>query len=107
MRDRIIRIRTTHEEATTMRDLAVARGLTLSDLVRRAALGTRMPARRFDRTHAALIARLLGELGRIGGNLNQLVRRANGGKLVGQDAELASTLAELDALRALVRDIVA
>lgn len=90
-----------------MKDLAVARGLTLSDLVRRAALSVRMPARRFDRTHAALLTRTLGELGRIGGNLNQLVRCANSGKLVGHDAELASTLAELDVLRAHVRDIVA
>lgn len=107
MRDQIIRIRASHQEATAMKDLAVARGLTLSDLVRRAALSVRMPARRFDQTHAVLLTRTLGELGRIGGNLNQLVRRANSGKLVGHDAELFRTLAELDALRTHVRDIIA
>ncbi|MBY4591954.1 plasmid mobilization relaxosome protein MobC, partial [Rhizobium redzepovicii] len=49
----------------------------------------------------------LGELGRIGGNLNQLVRRANGGRLAGHDAELSETLLGIDALRDRIRDLLA
>ena len=107
MRDRIIRLRVTEAEATTMKDLAKARGLSLSDMVRRAALGVRMPPRRLDHTNAVLLARIVGELGRIGGNLNQLVRRANGGRLAGHDAELSETLSGIDALRRRIRDMLA
>lgn len=90
-----------------MKDLAKARGLSMSDVIRRAALGIRMPKRAFDQTHAAVLARTLGELGRIGGNINQLTRRANGGKLVGHDAELSETLAGVDALREHIRTMLA
>ena len=106
MRDRIIRLRVTEVEASTMKDLAAARGLSLSDMVRRAALGVRMPTRSFDQTHANVLARTLGELGRIGGNLNQMVRRANGGRLAGHDAELSETLSGIDALRQRLRDLL-
>jgi hypothetical protein len=77
MRDRVIRLRASAQEAARMRDLARSRGMSLSDMVRRAALDVRMPARTFDQTHASLLARILGELGRVGGNINQLTRRAN------------------------------
>lgn len=106
MRDQIIRIRASHTEADTMKHLAIARGLSLSELVRRAALNVRMPAWSFDATHVALLAQTLGELGRIGGNVNQLARRANAGKLSGHDAELANALIELDALRGHLRAIL-
>lgn len=106
MRDQIIRIRASRDEATTMKDRAVAQGLSLSDLLRRAALNIPIPARSFDATHVALLAQTLGELGRIGGNINQLARRANAGKLFGHDAEIASALAELDTLRARLREII-
>lgn len=106
MRDQTIRIRTSRDEATAMKDRAFARGLSLSDLLRRAALNIPMPARSFDATHVALLAQTLGELGRIGGNINQLARRANAGKLPGHSAEIASALAELDTLRARLREII-
>ncbi len=89
-----------------MKDLAVARGLTLSDLVRRAALGVRMPARGLDQTNIVLLTQTLGELGRIGGNLNQIARRVNAGRLAGHDAELAQTLTGVDGLRDRIREIV-
>lgn len=106
MRDQIIRIRASRAEATAMKDLAVARGLSLSELIRRVALNVRMPTRSFDATHIALLAQALGELGRIGGNVNQLARRANAGKLSGHDAELPKALVELDALRGRLREII-
>ncbi len=107
MRNRIVRIRVSDAELAALKSLAAARGLSLSDLLRRAALGIRMPVRRFDQADAVVLVRTLGELGRIGGNLNQLVRRANAGKLAGHDADLAATLAGIDALRTRVREIVA
>lgn len=106
MRNLTIRLRVTDDEAVSMKDLAAARGLSLSDLVRRATLGVRMPARAFDATHSAVLARALGELGRIGGNLNQLTRRANGGMLSGHDAELSETLSGVDALRKRLRELL-
>lgn len=106
MRNRIIRLRVTETEAAGIKDLAAARGLSLSEMVRRAALGVRMPAQRFDRTHAKLLARTLGELGRIGGNVNQLTRRANAGRLTGHDPELSTTLTEIEALRYRIRDML-
>jgi hypothetical protein len=107
VRDRVIRIRASEAELSTMKSLAVSRGLSLSDLLRRMTLGLRMPVRRFNHADAAVLIRMLGELGRIGGNLNQLTRRANAGKFVGHDAELSATLAEIDALRCLIREIIA
>jgi len=107
MRNRIIRIRASDAELSALKSLAAARGLSLSDLLRRATLGIRMPVRRFDQADAAILVRTLGELGRIGGNLNQLTRRANAGKLAGHDADLAATLAGIDVLRGRIREIVA
>ena len=107
MRDRIIRVRTTVDELARIQDLAKARGTSLSDLIRRAALGVRMPSRKLHQTDAVLLARIMGELGRIGGNLNQLVRRANFGKLIGHNAELTATLDGIDALRERIRNLLA
>lgn len=107
MRNRIVRIRVSDAELSALKSLAAARGLSLSDLLRRAGLGTRMPARHFDQADAVILVRTLGELGRIGGNLNQLVRRANAGKLAGHDVDLAATLAGIDAVRSRIREIVA
>lgn len=107
MRGKIVRIRVSDAELSALKSLAVARGISLSDLLRRAGLGIRMPARRFDQADATILVRTLGELGRIGGNLNQLVRRANVGKLAGHDADLTATLAGIDSVRSRIREIVA
>ena len=107
MRNRIVRIRVSDGELAALKSLAIARGLSVSELLRRAAQCIRMPARRFDQGDAAILVKMLGELGRIGGNLNQLTRRANGGKLAGHDANLATTLDGIDALRTRVREIIA
>jgi len=106
MRDQIIRFRASKAEVGAMKDLAVARGLSLSDLLRGSALGVRLPTRTFDHTDVRCLTQLLGHLGRIGGNINQLVRRANSGKLSGHDAELAETLVGINKLRDRVREII-
>lgn len=106
MRNRIVRIRASNAELAALKAVAAARGLSLSDLLRRVALGVRMPARRFDQADVTVLAQMLGELGRVGGNLNQLVRRANAGKLTGYEVELATVLANIDALRLRIREII-
>lgn len=106
MRDHIVRCRVSSAEISAMRNLAIGRGLSLSDLTRRAVLGVRMPPRALDRTDVLLLTQALGHLARIGGNLNQLSRRANAGKLTGHDAELARTLAEVNLLRDRLRAVI-
>lgn len=106
MRSRIIRVRASDAELSGMKDIASARGLSISELVRRAALGIRMPVRKFDASHAVLLARTLGELGRIGGNLNQLVRLANSGRIAGRDDELSRILTDVDAVRSRLRELL-
>ena len=65
-----------------------------------------LTARLIFHRSSLLLTQTLGELGRVGGNINQLTRRANAGKLSGHDAELAASLAELDALRGRLREII-
>ncbi|NKK43479.1 plasmid mobilization protein [Rhizobium leguminosarum] len=106
MRDRIIRIRASAEELSKIEELARGRCLSISEMMRRAAFGVRMPTHTLDANHIILLARTLAELGRIGGNLNQMVRRANSGKLAGHDTELASTLSGIDTLRDRLREFM-
>lgn len=106
MRARIVRVRTTDTEFSRMKDIATARGLSISELIRRAALGTRMPARTFDANHASVLARTLSEIGRVGGNLNQLVRLANSGRIAGRDEELSRLLSDVDAVRFRLRELL-
>lgn len=107
MRDRIIRIRATVGEVARIRELANGRGLPISQLMRCAALGVSLPARMLDHSQIGLLTRTLGELGSIGGNLNQLVRKTNSGRLSGHDADLAALLSEIDALRSRLRELIA
>lgn len=89
-----------------MKCIATARGLSISELIRHAALGTCMPARTFDASHAALFAQTLGAMGRVGGNLNQLVRLANSGRIKGHHDELSRILADIDVLRSRLRELL-
>lgn len=106
MRNRIVRVRTNDTEYSRMKDIAAARGLSISELVRRAALGVRMPARTFDANHTVVLAWILGEIGRVGGNLNQLVRLANAGRIAGHHEELSRILADVDAVRFRLRELL-
>ncbi len=106
MRSQVIRVRASQTEFNTIKDTALARGLTISELVRRSAMAVRLPIRSMNHLDAELLVRALGEIGHVGGNLNQMVRRAHAGKLAGHDAELSQTLAQIDALRMRIRDIV-
>lgn len=105
LRTVVFRVRFTEEEFERLKASADNAGLDLSAMARGQILGTPPPtrARRRSVDHQAL-GRVLAELGRIGGNLNQMAKVAN---LVGDLTSLHNAqamTAELVAIRELVRE---
>jgi hypothetical protein len=101
----VFRVRLTEEEFGRLKASADDAGVDLSAMARAQILGAPPPtrARRRSVDHQAL-GRVLAELGRIGGNLNQLAKVAN---LVGDLTSLRNgqaMTAELAAIRDLVRE---
>lgn len=78
------------QEATAIRSMADRSGLSVAALIRKGLLNTPPPraARRPTVNHKA-VAQLLGQLGKIGSNLNQLAKHANAGKIQPNSIELA------------------
>ena len=98
-RNTSIMVRVTPEERDVIDDLALRRGLTLGAFLRAAALGdagprslTRIPA------DAAMLQQLLGQIGKVGGNLNQIARQMNTGGAA-DAAEVRAALAAFDEVR--------
>jgi len=106
MRQHVIRIRVSEHERTNLSARAHARGISLSELLRWSGGGVRLPAAHFDQRQAGLLAELIGQLARIGSNLNQLTRAANSRRLVGHSDELSATIAEINVVRARVRELL-
>ena len=98
-------LRLTPEEAAAVRAAAAERGIGPSTFARMATLraaGRKPAVPRRRRDHLALaLGPLLGELGRIGGLLNQLARKANQGISI-PPGELAALEAEAQRLTAAV-----
>ncbi|HEX4078293.1 MAG TPA: plasmid mobilization relaxosome protein MobC [Rhizomicrobium sp.] len=83
VRNRHLTVRLSTEERTAIDEAAERAGLTPGSYARNTLLGA--PAPRQVRRRAIdlrEIARLLGELGKIGGNLNQLAKASNSGVLL-------------------------
>jgi hypothetical protein len=98
-RDRHLTIRLSAEERAAIDAAAERSGLTMGSYARQALLGAPAPRQvRRPPIERKELARLLGELGKIGGNLNQLAREANQGLVVNQ-VELLAALASLRAVR--------
>ena len=88
-------VRFNDQEASAVRQTAQATGQSVGSLIRQAALNaapTRAPA--LDRQ---LAAKLLGQLGKIGSNLNQLAKEAHLGRYRADSIEL--NLRDLTELR--------
>ena len=83
VRDRILTVRLSGDERTAIDEAAERAGLVTGSYARQALLGA--PAPRQVRRPVAErreLARILGQLGHIGGNLNQLAKAANSGVIV-------------------------
>lgn len=105
-RGKIVAVRCSPEEHARIEAAAEGQGLSLSGYARSRLLGevTEGTKRRPPRD-AAELARLLGQLGKVGSNLNQLTRLGNQGQLV-TPATLAACVEEVAALTAAIAETI-
>jgi Mobilization protein NikA len=100
-RAKIIRIRVDEKEAAAVRELADKRGLSTGALLRQTLLNIPPgPAVRRPSADAKALGLVLGALGKIGSNLNQLVHYANMGRTL--EGSLEETLRDLREMRLVV-----
>lgn len=96
-RTTIVTMRINPEEAAAIRRIAQARGESVSAIMRSALLRSRLRASRID---AQAIARLLGQLGKIGSNINQIAYHLNAGRPGDRvEGSLEAALRDLSELR--------
>ncbi len=79
-RKRHVKIHLNEVEYAAITDQANRSGLSLSSLARAALLGADVPVTRRPPVEKALLAQALGQLGKIGSNLNQIAHRSNMGR---------------------------
>lgn len=96
------------EEFDRLRAIAETRGYGPSAFARKevlAALGASVRPRRLPQPDAVLLAKVLGELGRIGSLANQITRVANATGCIGSAAAVDALRSELQTLAKLVLDM--
>jgi len=78
-RQHILRCRVNSEEKALIEEYAQNRGITVSSLLRLAALGCPCEAKgkRLPTHEQKLLSQLIGQLGKVGSNINQIARSAN------------------------------
>ncbi len=108
VRDRILTVRLSAEERQAVDEAAERSGLVTGSYARQVLLGAPAPRQvRRPPVERRELVRLLGELGKVGGNLNQLAKSVHTGVLVYEgeiDAALAGLTETRDAiLKALGR----
>ena len=79
-RKRHVFVNLSESEYAAVADQANRSGLSLSSLARAALLGADVPVTRRPPVEKALLAQALGQLGKIGSNLNQIAHRSNLGR---------------------------
>ncbi len=98
-RNTSIMVRVTPQERDAIDNLAMQKGLPLGAFLRAAALGDPGPrAQRRVPVDAKMLRRLLGEVGRVGNNLNQIAHHLNARNEY-HEAQLQAALAAHDDLR--------
>ena len=89
-RTRRLSVRINEQEAEGIRQLADRAGISTGALVRHAIFNTPPPrAVRRPTVNQKAVAQLLGQLGKIGTNINQLAKQANAGRYQENTIELA------------------
>ena len=109
-RDKVLRIRCAATELATMEARAVEAGLSIGAYLRATALGNAGPrAVKRPRVEREQLARILGEIGKLGSNVNQIAKYCNATRsptdmrmLEGMKADIAAMRAEV--MRALGRE---
>jgi mobilization protein NikA len=95
-------VRLSVDERAAVETAAEKAGLTAGSYARQAMLGAPAPRQvRRPPVEKRELARLLGELGKIGGNLNQLARAANTGVVV-YESEIDASLGDLAEVRTAI-----
>lgn len=98
-RSHALSVRFNDQEAQAIRKMADRAGISMGSLLRYAVFNTPPPrAMRSPTVKHKEVARLLGQFGKIGSNLNQLARYANAGRF--QKNSIEAALRELTELRA-------
>jgi len=96
-RTRILSMRFNDEEAAAIFRMAQSRGQSVAALVRSNVLGIRSRPSRVD---LQAVARLLGQLGKIGSNINQIAYHLNAGRPGDRvEGSLEEALRDLSELR--------
>jgi hypothetical protein len=96
-RTTIVTMRINPQEAAAIRKIAARRGQSVSALMRSALLQSRL---RPSRIEVKAIARLLGQLGKIGSNINQIAYHLNAGRPGDRvEGSLEAALRDLSELR--------
>jgi len=101
---RVMRFRLTESQLRDLRRAANRAGLTVADFLRVKAFGGRAPKSvRIPPVEAREIARLFGEIGKIGSNVNQLAYHANAARALPIVAELQTMRSHLVAMHGALR----
>jgi len=102
-RDKVLRIRCAATELATMEERAAEAGLSIGAYLRATASGSAGPrAVKRPRVEREQLARILGEIGKLGSNVNQIARYCNATRspadtrmLEGMKADIATMRAEV------------
>lgn len=101
---RILRVRISDRQLSELRRTANRAGLSLASFLRVKAFGKPDPrAARHPPVEVREIARLYGELGKLGSNVNQLAHHANATRALPHIAELQAMRAHLVAMHGALR----
>jgi hypothetical protein len=99
-RSRVIGFRATAAEETQLALAADRAGLTVSSYVRAQSLAKPITrATRSPPVNKAALAQLLGHIGQVGSNVNQIARQLNSGRDAQEIAEIAATLGAVREMR--------
>jgi hypothetical protein len=96
-------VRVTVKDRSKIADAAGKAGLSVGEFVRTVALGSAPPsAVKLPLVDRQQLVRMLGELGKVGSNVNQIAKAFNSASAVPEAQALAAMRADLAAMRSAV-----